>query len=107
MKEECIVYKLTDCMPQSSKWDAAKMGLCHVATKCMQPHESILDSSLHMRLYRNASSDSLIRVLHATGTDSTSVICQVTIVLFIRHLFNRELKKQVAGAIIIRLQGML
>ena len=30
-------------------------------------------------------------VIHTTGTDPTVVICQVIIVLFIRHLFNKEI----------------
>ena len=37
-------------------------------------------------------------VIQATGTDPTAVACQVTIVLFIRCLLNKEIKKQVAGA---------
>ena len=37
-------------------------------------------------------------VIHTTGTDSTSVPCQVTIILYIRHLFMKKIKKQVAGA---------
>ena len=36
-------------------------------------------------------------VIHATGAHPTSVMCQVTIIPFIRHLFNKEIKKQVAG----------
>ena len=35
-------------------------------------------------------------VIHTTGTDPTVVTCQVTIVLFIRYLFNKKIKKQVA-----------
>ena len=38
------------------------------------------------------------KIQHATGSDPTSVTCQVTIILFIVHLFNKEIKKQVAGA---------
>ena len=37
-------------------------------------------------------------VIHVTDAYPTSVNCQVTIILFIRHLFNKEIKKQVAGA---------
>ena len=37
-------------------------------------------------------------VMHITGEDSTSVTCQIIIVLFIRHLFNKEIRKQVAKA---------
>ena len=37
-------------------------------------------------------------VIQATGTDLTAMTCQVTTDLFIRHLFNKEIKKQVAGA---------
>ena len=34
-------------------------------------------------------------VILATGTDPNAVTCHVTIVLFIRHLLNKEIKKQV------------
>ena len=34
----------------------------------------------------------------ATCVDPTSVTCQVTIILFIRQLFNKEIKKLVAAA---------
>ena len=37
-------------------------------------------------------------VIHTTGADSTSVTCQVTKILLIRHHFNKEIRKQVAGA---------
>ena len=37
-------------------------------------------------------------VIQATCTDPTPVTCQVTIVLFIWHLFNKEMKEQEAGA---------
>ena len=36
-------------------------------------------------------------IIHATGADPTSVTWQVVIILFIRHLFNKEIKKQVVG----------
>ena len=36
--------------------------------------------------------------IHATGADPTSVTYQVTIILFIRHLLNMRIKKQVASA---------
>ena len=38
-------------------------------------------------------------VIQVMGTDPTALTFQVTIVLFIRHLLNKEMKKkQVAGA---------
>ena len=39
-------------------------------------------------------------VIHATVASYTSVPCQVNI-LFNRHLFNKEIKKQVAGGKVI------
>ena len=36
-------------------------------------------------------------VIHATAAAPTSVTCKVTTILFIRHLFNEEIMKQVAG----------
>ena len=33
-------------------------------------------------------------VMHATYADLTSVMCQVTIIFFIRHLFNKEIKNK-------------
>ena len=44
-------------------------------------------------------------VIKATGTDDTAIACQVTIVFFIRHLFNKEIQKQVAGAKSIQTLG--
>ena len=41
-------------------------------------------------------------VIHATGADPSSVTYQVTIILFIKHLFSKEIKKQVAGTKIIQ-----
>ena len=35
--------------------------------------------------------------MHTTGADPTSVTCHVTIILFIRHLFEMEIKKKAAG----------
>ena len=35
-------------------------------------------------------------VIHATGADSTLVTSQVTIILFIRHLLNKEINKFLA-----------
>ena len=35
--------------------------------------------------------------MHATGVDATAVTCQVNVILFIRHHFSKEIKKQVAG----------
>ena len=37
-------------------------------------------------------------VIHVTVADPTSVTYQVAIILFIRHLFNKEIKKQIASA---------
>ena len=37
-------------------------------------------------------------MIHATGTYPTSFTCEVTIVLFIRQLFNKKIKKHIAGA---------
>ena len=37
-------------------------------------------------------------IIQVRGTDPTAVICQVAIVLFIRHLFNKEIKMKVARA---------
>ena len=36
-------------------------------------------------------------VIQATGTDPTTMICQVTLALFIRHPFNKEIKKHFSG----------
>ena len=36
--------------------------------------------------------------MHAIGTDPTSATCQVTIKLFIRQIFNKEIKEQVMEA---------
>ena len=41
-------------------------------------------------------------VFEANGTDPTAVTCQVTVILFIQHLFNKEIMKQVAGSKILR-----
>ena len=58
-----IVYKFIKGMPPPSIWNAVKKRLCQefsfVATKSKQAHESILDPSLLIRLYRNRSSNSL------------------------------------------------
>ena len=37
-------------------------------------------------------------IIDATGTHPTSVTCQVTIVVFIRHLLNKGIKRQGTGA---------
>ena len=37
-------------------------------------------------------------VIHVTCSEPTSVTCQVPIILFITQVFNKEIKKQVAGA---------
>ena len=98
---EGIVYKLTEGMPQSSTWDTLKKRLCQVfspmATKmhaatwihsCLQSaNKTLLE---HVQRFTDL-------VVHTTGTDPTPVTCQVTIVLFIRHLFNKEIRKHVAG----------
>ena len=36
--------------------------------------------------------------IQAISRSPTVVICQVTVVLFLMHLFNKEIKMQVAGA---------
>ena len=36
-------------------------------------------------------------VIYATGINTTVVFCQVTIVLFMKYLFNKEIKKKVTG----------
>ena len=50
-----------------------------------------------MGLYKNIQRFNNL-VIKATGTDPTPVNCQVIIFLIIRHLFNKEFKKQVVGA---------
>ena len=37
-------------------------------------------------------------MIHETGADPTLVTYQVTILLFKRHLFSKEIKKEVVGA---------
>ena len=44
--------------------------------------------------------------IHVTGADPTSVTYQVTSILFIRYLFNCEIKKQVASIKFFRLKYM-
>ena len=36
-------------------------------------------------------------VIHATHAEHSSATCQVTVILLIRHHFNKETKKQIAG----------
>ena len=89
-------------MPPSSLWDAVKKRLCHlfspVTTKvhvATQIHSRPKTANETLQEYIQRLTDLII---HATSTDPTSVTCQVTIILFIRHLFKREIKKQVADA---------
>ena len=37
-------------------------------------------------------------VIQVTGTDPTAVTCQVITMLFIRHLFSKDIKNQATGA---------
>ena len=63
----------------------------------MQLLRSILDPQLQMKPYNSISKDFTNSVIHATGEDPTSETCQVASILFIRQLFNKEIKNQVTG----------
>ena len=55
-----------------------------------------------MRLYRNTPCNSL-KWWSTTGAEPILVTCQGNIILLIRCIFNKEIKKQVAGAGIIQM----
>ena len=86
----------------TSTWDAVKMSLCQV----FSPLATKVHAATQIYFRPQAANETLQEyiqrytdlVIHATGADLTSVTCQVTIILFIRHFFNKEIKKQVAGA---------
>ena len=89
-------------MPQSSIWEIVQKILCQVfspvATKmcaatriCSRPQ--VVNETLQE--YIQGFTDFVIQT---KGTYPTAVTCQVTIVLFIRHVFDKEMRKLVAGA---------
>ena len=81
-------------MPTSSTSDFVKKRLCQVLSPVATKVHAV--TQIHSRL--QAANETLLDyiqqltdlVIHATGVDPTSVICQVTIIHFIRHLFNKE-----------------
>ena len=87
-------------MSPSSSWDAVKMRLCQVfGPVAIKVHAATQIYS------RPQTADDILKehilqftdlIIHATGTDLTSLTCHITIILFIRHLFNKEIKKEVA-----------
>ena len=88
-------------MTQSSTWETVKKRLCQVfsplttkkcaATKIHCRPQAVEET---LQRYIQRFTDLVIQVM---GTNSIAVTCWVTTVLFIRHLFNNELRKQVAG----------
>ena len=71
--------------------------LCPVATKvhaATQIHSRPQAANELLQEYIPRFTD---LVIHSTGTEPTSGTCQVTIILCIRHLFDKEIKKQVTG----------
>ena len=102
--------QLIDDMPPSSTLNAVKRRLCqvfspvatkiHAATQIHSRPQTADETSQE----HNQRFTELVR--HATRADSTSVTCQVTIILFIKHLFSTEIKKQSAGIKALKLEDM-
>ena len=99
-KSAGIVNKLIEGMPQSATWETVKEIMpgiyscdkMHTAT-IIQSRPQAANETLQQYIQR--FTDLLIYI---TGTEPTAVTCQVSIGLFTRHLLNKEIKKQVAGA---------
>ena len=83
-------------------WEAVKKRQCQVLSPVGTKQHAA--TQIHSRLQSaNETLQQHIQefidlVIHSSGTDSTSVTCQVIIILLIWYLFNKEVKKnQVPG----------
>ena len=84
-KAECIFYKLIEGMSQGIKWDSIKEGLCQGL--CLVVTKMQGATRIRPRASNEALQEYIQRcmdlVIQATGTDPTTVTCQMTIVLII------------------------
>ena len=86
---------------QSSTLEAVKKRLYHVSS----PIATKIYVTTRIRSRTQAANETLQEykqgftdfVIQTTTMDPTAVTCQVTILLFSRHLFNKEIEKQVTG----------
>ena len=94
-KSESIVQILIEGIPQCSNAEPVKKILCQI----FSPIRYIMYAATRIYSRCQAGNDSLQEyiqkctnlVIQTTGIDPTTVICQVTIVLFIWHLYDKEL----------------
>ena len=91
-KTKSIVYKLIQGMSQSSTWQAVNIGLF----QAFSPIATNMHVAIRIHSRPQTTNETLQECIQRftdlaiqnKGADPSRVTCQVTIKLFIRHLFN-------------------
>ena len=101
-KAKGIAYKLIKGMPQSLMLETMKKRLCQVSS----PVATKIHAATWIHSQPQSANETLQEyiqifaylLIHATGIDSTAGFFPSNHILFIKYIFNKEIKKEVAGA---------